>query len=838
LAYDCLGKGTVMRRQDNAGIALISAATMMFELALTRIFAVAEWYHFAFLSISVALLGYASSGSFLALLRSGRLSRLAPAVVEMTVLAFPWLIFAAYGVVNGVPFDSYRLAWDPRQLLYVAIYYLGLILPFAASGLVVAHYLALQREGSHTVYAANLAGSALGAVGLLAVLPNLGGEGAVAVAGGLGALGGLGLALGSKRRSGGGRWASLAVSVISLVVCAVLAWVQPTWMTVRMSPYKSLRYALQSAGARLAYRRWNAYSRVDVVESASIHSFPGLSLRYQGNLPPQHGLTVDGDNLAPLSRRQSEEDLALLAYLPSSIPYQLRPRAAALILQPGGGMDVAVALQMGARQVSVVEQNPLVVQVVRDVYDAYTGRLYRDPRVDVRVEDARSVLQRGRGQYDIVQFSLNESYHPLASGAYSLSENYVYTVEAMRQALGRLEEDGVLVVTRWLQDPPSESLRAAAILVTVLEQTGVQCPADHLMAFRSWSTVTLLASPVPWSGVDVDLVRQRCEALGYDPVYYPGMPPEEANRYNVLPRPYDYEAIQALLAAPGSAVPGSAAQDRQAFYQSRVYDVSPTTDDRPFFGHFFRWRQVPAILAQLGRTWQPFGGSGYLLVWALLLLALLAAIVLVILPLRWAGRRPPQGPLLGHALLYFVALGLGYILVEMPLLQQFILYLGQPTLAFSTVITTLLFSSGLGSLLAPRLPLRPLLLALIAAIVAYPLLLRPLFQDTMALGWGTRLVIAVTALVPLGLLMGVPFVGGLRSVQGRAAGLTPWVWAVNGSASVVGSILAAVLALSWGYRSVLAVAAACYAVAWCAAAGLGARPMVLPHELEGQRPRP
>ena len=235
--------------------------------------------------------------------------------------------------------------------------------------------------------------------------------------------------------------------------------------------------------------------------------------------------------------------------------------------------------------------------------------------------------------------------------------------------------------------------------------------------------------------------------------------------------PHDYEAIQALLGVAGSAEPGLAAQNRKAFYQSQVYDVSPTTDDRPFFGHFFRWQQVPAILAQLGRTWQPFGGSGYLLVWALLLLALLAAVALVILPLRWAGRRPPQGPLLGHALLYFVALGLGYILVEMPLLQQFILYLGQPTLAFSAVITTLLLFSGLGSLLAPHLPLRPLLVVLIVAIVAYPLLLRPLLQGTMALGWGARLFIAVAALVPLGLLMGVPFVGGLRSVQGRAAGL-------------------------------------------------------------------
>jgi hypothetical protein len=799
-----------MRRQVYLGIALISAATMMFELTLTRIFAVAEWYHFAFLSISVALLGYASSGTLLALLRSSRHSGLLTAAMEAATLAFPWLILGAYGVISSVPFDSYQLAWDPWQLLYMVVYYLGLVLPFAASGLVVAHHLALQSEGSEAAYAANLAGSALGAIGLLVVLPSLGGEGAVAAAAALGALGALSFAVRWGHGKGLWRWVSMAVATISLVGCAVLAWLQPTWMTLRMSPYKSLRYALQSAGARLAYRRWNLYSRVDVVESASIHSFPGLSLRYQGSLPPQHGLTVDADNLAPIARRQTEGDVATLAYLPSSIPHQLRPQASALILQPGGGLDVAVALQMGARHVSVVEYNPLVVQVVRDLFGEFNGHLYRDPRVEVRVEDARSVLQRGSERYGIVQFSLSESYHPLASGAYSLSENYMYTVEAMRQALEHLEDDGLLVVTRWLQDPPSESLRAATVLITALEERGVQHPADHLMAYRSWSTVTLLASPTPWRAADVGLLHRRCEALGYDLVYYAGIRPEEVNRYNVLPRPSDYEAVEALLTV----------QDRRAFYRSQVYDVSPPTDDRPFFGHFFRWQQVPAILAQLGKTWQPFGGSGYLLVWALLLVALLAAIILVILPLRLAGPRLPRGPLLGHALVYFVALGLGYILVEMPLLQQFILYLGQPTLAFSAVITSLLFFSGLGSLLAPRLPLRPMLVVLFLAIIAYPLLLRPLFQGTMALGWGTRMVIAVVALVPLGLLMGVPFVGGLRRVEGRAPGLTPWVWAVNGSASVVGSILATLLALSWGYRATLAVAAACYALAWYATKGL------------------
>ena len=786
------------RKTLYAGIALISAATLLFELVLTRLFALVEWYHFAFLSVSVALLGYASSGTILSLIPRAR--RSLPTILG---IVYPLSIVGCYLLINRVPFDSYQLAWNPRQILYLLIYYVGLVVPFAISGLIVAYWLALEPAQSNTLYAANLVGSALGSLSLLILLPALGGEGTVMVSAALGALGATLILYGASHAPDIPRRAASCLTLCLAGMGLLLGLLRPSWLDAHLSPYKSLSQALRASDARLSFRRWNAYSRVDVVESAQIHSAPGLSLKYKGQLPPQYALTLDGDNLSPISRRNTEEDVAFLSYLPVGLAFRLRPQASALILQPRGGLDVSVALHLGARRVVAVEDNPLVAQVVRDTYGTFVGRLYEDPRVTLLLADGRSALQRGEERFDVIVLSLADSYHPISAGSYSLSENYLYTVEGLTRALHRLSEGGLLVLTRWFQDPPSESLRAGALVVAALERLGVGKPAQHLLAFRSWSTVTLLASPSPLGREDIELFRAYCADMGYDLIYCPGIQPEEANRYNILPQPLDYEAFQQLLDG----------EDRRALYKAQPYDVSPPTDNHPFFGHHFRWRQIPGIISQLGKTWQPFGGSGFLLVLALLGVALLAAGVLVILPLAWAPQRPQSVPHYGRVLVYFAALGLGYLLVEMPLMQQFILYLGQPSLSFVIVLSALLLSSGVGSLLAGRARLRVALGALIVGIAFYPFALRCLFDLTMHAALAARTGIAILSLLPLGILMGVPFAGGMRQVGENAPGLIPWIWAINGSASVVSSLLATLIALSGGYHLVLALAACCYLAA-------------------------
>jgi len=617
-----------------------------------------------------------------------------------------------------------------------------------------------------------------------------------------------------KGRLGGGGFCQLLISSLIALALLFLAIRPPSFLEVRLSPYKGLSQALLYPEAEVVFSRWNAFSRVDVIESQGVKSAPGLSLAYPGLLPPQLGLFTDGDNLSPITK---PEKLDFVDYMPVSLPYHLRPQAKALIIEPKGGLDVLVALHQEASSVIAVESNPLVIEVARDAFEDP----YRDRRVTVVAENGRSYVRRVGERFDVVQVSLADTYRPVTSGAYSLSENYLYTVEAFAGYLARLNEGGLLVVSRWLQTPPSESLRAGALAVTALEKAGFAQPERRLLAIRSWSTLLLLVKNGEFTAGEIGAVKEFCRQRQFDLVYYPGIQEAEANRYNVYQEPLYYRAFQNLLFG-----------DRARFYADYSYDVSPTSDDRPFFFHFFKWSQTPEILQTFGKVWQPFGGSGYFVLVALLILALLASAILILLPLlfrrkamlppdrqiRRAGldlaiQAEPGRQLRWRVFAYFAALGLGYLFVEIPLMQHFILFLGHPIYAFAAVLFAILLFSGLGSMISARLPLPKTLIILIGAIILYPLVLPFVFRLLLGQSLGLRLLVSVLSLAPLGFLMGVPFPRGIEIVGGLAPDLVPWAWGINGCTSVLASILSAMLAISFGFSRVLVGASVAYLAA-------------------------
>ena len=793
-----------------AGIFLVSAATLLFELTLTRLFSVTQWYHFAFISVSVALLGSGASGTWLALQAGPHEERDIPRRLAVSAALFSISLMAAYLAINHVPFDSYRIALEARQLLYLGLYYTALILPFFFAGLCVGLALAVWPGQASTVYAANLAGSAVGSLAVLALVPLLGGKGAAISASATGAVAAAAFSLGRSPAGGPSsdlsrlRWACL---LLLIAIVAVL-WHPPGLFDLRLSPYKALSRTLLFPGARTVFSEWNAFSRVDVVQSTGIHSAPGLSLFFAEELPRQFGLLVDGANLSPVTCLQQAGDERMLHYLPTALPYVLRPGASALIIEPRGGMGILTALHSGVTSLVALESNPLVVQAVRGLGGACGPVPYDDPRVTVVSEDPRSYLRRSPERFDVIVLSLADTYQPVISGVYSLSESYAYTVEAMLLYLDHLRDDGILVLTRWMQTPPSEELRACALLAEAVRRDTAGEPAEHIVAFRSWSTATLMAKRTPFRAAEIDHLKGFCAERGFDLIYYQGMPVSEANRYNVLPDTLHHDTFRRVLSDA----------DRETWLRQYAYEVSPPTDDRPFFFHFFRWNQIPSILQSLGKTWQPFGGSGYLILVALLVLAVLLSGLLIVLPL--AVRSVPTLPSFRHVLVYFACLGLGYLLVEMPLLQQFILFLGQPTYSFSLVLFSVLLFSGLGSLVSVRLPLRATLGLLLVVVLAYPLLLPRLFALSMGWSLPLRLLTAFLSLGPLGFLMGMPMPAGMRLLQKGAPRWIPWAWAVNGCVSVISSILAVMGAISFGSSRVLLAGAAAYALAWLAAGSL------------------
>ncbi len=817
-------------------------------------------------------------------------------------------ILIAYLLTNHLPFDSFSIAWDSRQVWILVLHYIALAAPFFFSGMALGFLLSAFPQSAGTTYAVNLLGSAAGCLLALLLPPFLGGEGMVTLSAALASLAGIissvrycepagrsSLLAGTRGLLRDNRPRNDALTVVAtsalflffLLDLALRLTGSPSFafLDLRLSPYKSLSYALQYPGARVIHREWNAFSRLDVVQSNAIHSLPGLSYRHLEPLPSLDGLLVDGDDLSPIL--PPEADSAFVSYLPSALAFHLRPRAGALILEPRGGLDVFTALALTSGQVTAVEINPLIVSA---------APVYNDPRVQVHVESERSFLRRAQSKYDVIVLSLASSYHPVRSGAYTLGEDYRYTVESFDDALAYLHPDGLLTATRWLQDPPSEDLRLFALAVTALEKINAD-PRAQIVAFRGFNTATVLVKNSAFTPGELTSIRALLAGRAFDLTYAPDVRPAETNQFNILPESKYYQTYLDFLDS----------SPRESFYENYEYDVRPPTDDHPFFGHYFKWTQAPQVIAEFGRAWQPFGGAGYFVIVALLILAILLAAALILLPVALrigpslrGGRtsrrsnlpdaaRNTQHPTpatqyatrntfpLRH-LLYFGFLGFAFLLVEIPLLQRFILYLGNPAYAFTAVLFSLLFFSGLGSRLSDRLPLRPSLAILVILILAAPLLLPRLFAWTLGLPLTARLGLTFIVLSPFGFLMGIPFPAGIRlmkegasgggmlrgegerlegqegeapeggilrgegerlegqegetsgsgmlSEEGEQAersgeeaqgGSVAWVWAVNGAASVVASILSALLALSFGFGWVLRLGALCYAGAWITA---------------------
>ncbi|MBW8012288.1 MAG: hypothetical protein FVQ83_13815 [Chloroflexi bacterium] len=801
---------------------LLSAATLVFEINLTRLFSVSQFYHFAFLIVSLALLGFGASGTTLSIFPRWGQQDLQGSISRLS-LAAAFSILGAYLLTNWLPFDSFSITWDGRQLVILAIHFLVLATPFFFIGLVVGLLLSAFPDEAGRTYAVNLMGSAMGCVGSLMAPQVLGGVGTVVFSSGLAVVAGLvsfpfkahvgkpEILPTSSRSLPGSILQALLMGLLLIFViidlsARISASFSPPLFELQLSPYKGISYALQYPGADVVFRKWNSFSRVDLIESPGIRSVPGLSYRFPQSPPRELGLFVDGDDLSPVV--VAEADTIFTDYILSSIAFQLRPDANTLILEPRGGLDVLIAYAQNASRITAVESNVLIVEAAKPIYSM--------PRTRVVIEAGRSFIHNNQESFDVIVFSLTNAYHPVRSGAYSLAEDYRFTTQSFQDALARLEPDGLLVITRWLQVPPSEWLRAFALSISALESEGLD-PSTQIVAVRSFNVGLLLIKRNPFNTQELVEIREFASTRAFDLVFAPDIHLQEVNRFNVLAEPLYFQAFTSLLAA----------QDREDWYASYPYEITPTDDNRPFFGHFFKWSQAGQLLAEMGNTWQPFGGAGYFVLLVLLGLALVMAGVLILLPLAIVRLRttmrkslPPkaeQGQAL-PVLIYFGLIGLAFLQVEIPLIQRFILFLGQPAYALTTVLFALLLFSGVGSRLSHRLPHRRTLAVLVIVVLAIPVGLPVLFELALGLNLSVRVALTIVLLAPLGFLMGVPFPRGIQELEDSAIGLIPWVWGVNGAASVVSSVLAALLALSFGFNVVLLIGALCYAGAWVAAA--------------------
>ena len=760
-----------------SGLALTSFATLLLELALTRLFSVVLFYHFAFLAISIALLGLGAGGVFAYLLK-GPLSAMGTrSLASRLCMANSVVVVVVLEIVLHVPV---ALDVSGENLLRLTALYLAAAVPFFLTGLLFSVVFARETPRIPRLYGADLCGGALACLAVVPLLNWLGGPNAIVVAG-------IALAIAAMIWSEG-RVVRRNAALLALALLALTA--------VNLSGRRiDVVYAkgMFRDPAWVEFARWNALSRVEVDRQGQAKA-----------------IVIDADAStyimnADVARWHNTEWEADLMSAPPALANVLRPHGEFAIIGPGGGVDVLRAVANGSPNVTGIEINPIIATtIMRGRYADYSQHLYERPDVHIHVTDGRSFLRSTAQRFDVVQMTLVDTWASTAAGAFALSENNLYTVEAFREYFGHLKPDGMIAITRWEFRHPREALRVVGVAMDALHRLGVANPARHFIVASQGELdfdgipVVVLAKKTPFTAAEESAVQNHFDNY-----------PQLAALY--LPSQPGKNPFSDLIAS----------NDPYAFARSYAYNVAPVSDNAPFF--FFTLK-AGQILGEKGLRegidWKV--NLGVLVLLLVLIISVCAVLFFLVLPLVWKGGRAGQSPL---PLLYFVAVGLGYILVEIAFIQRFVLFLGHPTYALTVVIFLLLSASGAGSLFSRHWLRRaeqgwlPLLLVLVTLLL-YVFFLPARLAQLVGLPFEARLVVSGVLLVPLGFVMGMPFPTGLRALAGTPTpefsastdNAVEWAWAMNAAASVLGSVLAMVVAIQFGLTVTLACGAGAYLI--------------------------
>ena len=783
-----------VRRAPVVAVGLVSAALLITELAFTRIFSVTMYYHFAFLAISIALFGLSASGIYVFVARRWLL-RAAPE----PLLAAHALVFSVVTVVSLALLVRLRvgLNYSPENLrLMLAIYGLA-SLPFFFGGAVIS--LAISRYASriNLVYASDLAGAAAGCLLLIPLLETIGAPGAVLGAALLGSVAAVLFQPPAGRALVGSAAGVLAVSILGANAS------RPALFDVTGT--KGHRED------RVLFSRWNSFSRVAVYDRG--HGDWSLSPHYDGPRPVTRFMDIDSAASTPILRFDGRlSDVEYLRYELTALAYHLKrpsdrsaPGFRALVIGPGGGRDLLAALVFGAERVDGVEINPIIAEdVMRGEFRDFSGAVYDHPRVHIAVDDGRSFIRRSGRRYDIIQASLVDTWAATAAGAYTLSENSLYTTEAFTDYLDHLTDEGLITITRWVAD----GLRLVSLAQDACARHG--CDAAAQLAIVQHDRVaTFLFKKTPFTDEEIATVRRVAGDLGFAVLYAPD------DRTTTPQPPLPDPQVRQWTTEPADYARLIRSPDPQAFYDRYTLDVRPTTDDRPFFFHTTRIEHQFGLAFGRGMLF----GNGLSALITLMGISTCLVVLFIVGPLAVAGRGLLRSGW-PRWLTYFGCLGAGFMLIEVAVLQRFVLLLGHPVYSLTVTLFSLLLGTGVGSFVSRAIPAERLAVRLRAALAAVVLLaiaaavgLPYAIDATIHASLRLRVLVAVAMLVPAGALMGVALPGGIRLLRQHEPALIPWAWGMNGALSVLGATVAVFVAMNWGFFVTLLTGGALYVMA-------------------------
>ncbi|MDH3998843.1 MAG: hypothetical protein OET90_08385 [Desulfuromonadales bacterium] len=787
-----------------AGVFFLCLGTLMYELILTRIFSVLMWYHFASMAISLALFGMgvaaltvqlrpqwfsADKARFLAA-RCAVLFGLSVALFFGLFVLFrlqPQFGFKVLSFFHQPFYQPFQQGFHDQSLplellLSLTLLYLLTALPFFCAGLSLTVLFSRYHKDFSRLYCYDLIGAGCGCLLIILLLKLFGGITALLIIAAVGVIAGL-LLLPRQ-----------VASIHRIGAFALLLLLLGTAVAHHWTGFAEIRFVRGRYEPNLLWSAWNSFSRVAVypAEGQSKDQAWGLSRTYRGPVPDQLGMVVDDTGYTTMYRWDESTDLEFFRRNVIGMAYRLKEQPTALVIGPGGGKDVLTALSSGASKVTAVEVNPLIVDAVNDHFGAFSDQLYRHPKVRSVVDEGRSFVRRDDNRYDIIQASAVFGRMAPAAGAFTLSENNLYTLESFQDYWGHLEKDGILTISRFIFE--RETLRLVSLGLKLLQEQGVADPAAHIAVIRERGLANFMLKRTPFSKAELAQLREVMADMEFQEVFLPD------NRDGK-------GAFKDLIAANGS----------DAFHAEFPFDIRPVTDDRPFFYYMLKPADFIKLLSfpEQGK----FEDRAILTLRNLLVVVTICVSAFLLLPLLIWRRNKLTETGTAYRTLYFSCLGLGFMFIEIGLLRRFILFLGPPIYSLAVILCSLLVFSGLGALASSRfaeqrlqrsLPL--LLLALVLLSLGYafglPLLLDPL----LGLPVFGRCVVAGLLLAPLGLLMGMPLPLGMRLFH-RDNQAVPWSWGINSATSVLGTILAVVVAMNAGFTATLLIGTLLYLLA-------------------------
>ncbi|MEW6733218.1 MAG: hypothetical protein AB1489_17960 [Acidobacteriota bacterium] len=753
---------------------LVSLSVLMLELILTRIFSVTMYYHFAFLAISLALFGSGASGIYIYLLprvfqRQRASQQLALAAMLCAISLVVALVVLFRSDLNLTNFQGNYL-----RLLLV---YIFASCPFFLGGLCISLALTHYADTVSRLYFYDLIGASLGCLLVIPALNLLGGPTAMLAIS-------LPLLLAAIFFSRLGASHLTAPALVLLMIALGLVCYD----------YSTQAFAITNAKGdvgKIIFQKWNSFSRVTVSGDPEKDSY--LQIK------------IDSDAATSVSRFNGDVTIHRdTRHSINSLAYHLKEnrQPSVLIIGPGGGPDVLNALVFDASKVTGVEINPLIANdIMRNRFGEYSGNLYKHPKVNVVVDEGRSYIRSTPDQYDIIQATLVDTWAATSAGAFALTENNLYTVEAFKDYVTHLAPDGVLTMTRWLLEPPQQELRLISLTRAMMAELGIPDPEKHIMIVKDRGesdrlAVTFIFKRTPFQPDEVEKIHTLCQQEGFGPLYLPGYPQE-----NIFTK---------LILAPNP----------EEVYRSYSLNIEPTYDNSPFFFNNVRMSDYRRAFSLNYESQKTNLGMFVLVVLFLITMALVVAFLLgpLVIFRRDVLRTARHTRL--RLICYFACLGMGFITVEIALVQKFTLFLGHPVYALAVILFSLLLFSSLGSYLTGRFSSDNLvrrvrhIIALLAVIVLLYIAVLPFFfYNYVSLALPIKIGMAVLFLMPLALVMGMPMPIGIKLAHREEVALVPWAWGVNGATSVLGSVTTFILAISFGFNQALLVGLTVYALA-------------------------